>query len=308
MVQYTRQRVILAKSEVTYALDPVPTGVANTIRCSDITVTPIGGSTVDRKIIYPNFGAVPKALVNKQVLVQFAVELQGSGVVDTPPAYGPLLKACGMSETINAGVSVVYAPESSGFGSCTIYANEAGTLHKLLGARGTVTFDFPPNDLPVMKFSFTGIWTVPAAVALPTPTFAPFIDAVDVNKANTTFSLHGYSAVLERLSVDLGWTVIHRDRPNAAIVQLTDRNSAGSAEFEAPDLGTKDYFADSYNQTLVALNLVHGTTVGHTCTLAAPKVQILQPSYGDVNGIKTLKANLLLTRNAGDDELTLTTT
>ncbi len=303
MVQYTRQRVILAKPEVTYATDPVPTGGANTIRCSNITVTPIAGGTADRRIIYPSFGAVPKILVNKHVMVSFDVEFQGSGAAGTAPAFGPLLKACGLSEVIVAATSVTYQPISSGFGSCTIYANEDGTLHKLLGARGTVTFDFQPNDLPVMKFQFTGIWTAPAAVALPSPTFTPFIDGIDMNKANTTFSLDSYAAVLEKCTLNLGWTVTHRDRPNAAIVQLTDRNSSGSVEFEAIDLGTKDFFSDSYSENLVALSLVHGTVAGKIGTITAPKVQILQPAYADVSGIRTLTASLALTRNAGDDEL-----
>lgn len=308
MVAYTRQQVILAKSEVTYGTDPVPSGAANTIRCSNIGVTPIAGSTVDRRIIYPTFGAVPKALVNKHVTLTFDVELQGSGVAGTPPAFGPLLTACGLGETIVAMTSVAYKPISSGFGSATLYLNADGTQHTLLGGRGNVALDFMPNDLPVLKFAMTGLWTAPSAVALPAPVFTAFIDAIDMNKANTQFSLHGYTAVLEKLALDLGWTVTHRDRPNAAIVQLTDRNSAGSVEFEAPAIGTKDYFADAYNQTLVDLNVVHGTVAGKIVTIDAPKAQILQPAYGDVSGIRTLTANLMLTRNAGDDELVLTFT
>lgn len=39
----------------------------------------------------------------------FRVELKGSGVPGTAPSYGPLLRACGMGETVNAGTAVTGA-------------------------------------------------------------------------------------------------------------------------------------------------------------------------------------------------------
>ena len=87
MPLYTRMRTILAKIEVTEGTDPVPTGAANAILCSQITVTPLGGSTADRQLAFPSFGAVPKKHVNKFVQVQFDVELAGSGAAGTAPAW-----------------------------------------------------------------------------------------------------------------------------------------------------------------------------------------------------------------------------
>ena len=42
--------------------------------------------------------------------LDFEVELAGSGAAGTAPAWGPLIRACGMSETITAATDVKYAP------------------------------------------------------------------------------------------------------------------------------------------------------------------------------------------------------
>lgn len=39
----------------------------------------------------------------------FRVELKGSGVAGTVPSYGPLLRACGMSQTVNTGTAITGA-------------------------------------------------------------------------------------------------------------------------------------------------------------------------------------------------------
>ncbi len=296
----------MAKTEVTYGTDPVPTGAANTIRCSNITVTPIAGSTVDRRIIYPNFGAVPKALVNKHVTVDFDVELQGCGTAGTAPAFGPLLKACGLSETVVAVTSVAYQPDELRLRLVTVYANEGGTLHELLGARGTVGFDFQPNDLPVMKFAFTGLWTAPAAVALETPTFTPFVDAIDMNKANTAFTIGGVTPVLEKCTFNLGWTVTHRDRPNAG--DRAAHRPQRRGQHAVRGRGPRHAWTSSptaYNQTAGDWTWCTAPSREKSAPSTAPKVQLLQPAYADVSGIRTLTANLALARNAGDDELVI---
>ena len=304
---YTRQRAILAKIEVTEGTDPTPTGAANAILCSNITVKPVAGSTVDRPLAFPSFGATPKVHINKNVTVQLDVEFSGAGAAGTAPAYGPLLRACGLSETLTALTSAVYAPISTGQESCTIYANESGTLHKLTGARGTVSLIFAKNDVPHLRFSMTGRWNVPTAVALPSLTTTAWIDPLEVGKVNTpTFTLDGYSGVLENLQIDLGNNVVYRNRPGSESVRITGRTGAGQISVEAPALGTKDFFAIAIANTQIALSLMHGTVAGNIVQIDAPKLQLLQPDYQDVDGIRILQANFQLNRNSGDDELVIT--
>ncbi|WP_444932401.1 hypothetical protein ACJJIF_22000 (plasmid) [Microbulbifer sp. SSSA002] len=71
--------------------------------------------------------------------VTFNAELKGSGAAGTPPEIAPLLRACGLAETITAGTSVEYNLASEGHESITLYLYEDGSLYKLTGVRGTWT-------------------------------------------------------------------------------------------------------------------------------------------------------------------------
>lgn len=308
-MRLTRNRTILAKIEVTEGTDPVPTGAANAIQCGNITVTPIGGSTSDRALAFPNFGAMPKVHINKQVQVQFDVELAGSGAAGTAPAWGPLVRACRLSETIVAATSVTYAPATTPE-SVTIYANEDGALHKLVGARGTLSLVFAKDAIPLIRFTFTGRWTPVSAAALPALTLTGWATApLVMGKVNTpTFTLGGDAAVLEAMQIDLGNTVVHRDRPGAEYVAITDRTVAGNMSFEAPAQGTKDFFALAVANTLMARAIVHGITGGNIISISEPAVQILQPAYADGDGVRLLSMNTQSNRSSGDDEISIAVT
>jgi hypothetical protein len=47
-------------------------------------------------------------------VVEFDVDLVGSGTAGTAPAWGPLIQACAFAEVIVASTSVTYNPVSSG--------------------------------------------------------------------------------------------------------------------------------------------------------------------------------------------------
>lgn len=303
----TRERSILAKVQADDATDAIPTVGLNAILCGNVTVTPLGGSTTDRPIAYPDFSATPKVHVNSFVQVQFDVEIAGSGAAGVAPKYGPLLRGCGLSETVNDATSVVYQPVSSGQEAISIYANEGGALHKLIGARGTVSFIFNKDGVPVMRFTFTGVWTMPSALALAGLTLTGWQTPLPVGKVNTpTFTVDGFAAELQQLQIDLGNTVVHRDVPNAEYVALTDRTVGGSMQIAAPPLGTKNFFSIAKSNTPVVRQTVHGTVAGNIVQIDEPKLQLLQPAYADGDGIRLLSMNTQSNRNAGDDEIVIT--
>jgi hypothetical protein len=133
----SRKRLILAKIESTYATDSTPDGTF-AILVRNLEITPLESETVSRDLIRPYLGASDQLLAQTRVSITFEVEMAGSGAAGTAPAYGPLLKACGLSETIVISTSVTYAPVSSAFSSASIYMNNDGILHKITGARGTL--------------------------------------------------------------------------------------------------------------------------------------------------------------------------
>lgn len=306
-MQLFREHTLLAKIETTEGTDPTPTGAANAILCGNLKVSPLVAGLADRVAAFPTFGSVPQLPVNCYLMVEFDTEGSGSGALGTAPAWGVLARACGMAETIVASTRVEYAPVSSSQESVTIYANESGTLHKLTGARGSVVFGLDKDNIPVFHWKFLGRYNAPAAQALPALTLTSWIDPLPLNKVNTpTFTLDGYSPVLESLSIDLGNKAIARDRPGAAYIALTDREMSGSVTFESPPIGTKDFFTIAKAGTQFVHQLVHGTVAGNILQFDNPKVQLQNPAYADIDGIRHIQGGLRLNRNAGDDELKLT--
>lgn len=303
-----RKRLILAKIETTYGTDSTPTGAANAILVSDLKITPIESQLVSRDLIRPYFGNSEQLAVACYATVGFSVELQASGTLGTAPKWGPLLRGCAFNETISAGVSVVYAPVSNALESLSIYVNVDGVLHKLLGSRGTVSFNLDAGGIPKMQFQFTGLFAPVTDTAAPTVDFSGFKTPLTVNSQNTTaYTLHGVSAVYSKLSIDMACDVKHRTVVGADLVVLTDRKPAGSTSIEMTSIATKDWFTAAKLGTTGALSITHGITAGYKVKVDAPAVQISKPDYGDEDNVVMLNMGLaFVPGSSGNDELTIT--
>ncbi|MCR8922664.1 hypothetical protein NO559_07770 [Dasania sp. GY-MA-18] len=307
MGQKTRKRLLLAKIESTYGNDALPVVATDAVVCRSIEVTPIEGALLENPIIRPNFGNYAQIHVGTHVKLEVEVALAGSGTATTPPNWGVLARACGMAETI--GVSdVTYNLASDGHESATLYFNQDGNLHALLGARGTVEFTLDSQGYPVAKFSFTGLFVDVSAAPQGSPDFSAVPNPISIEDGNTAFTLHGQSAVMSKLTIDLANDVAHRPALNGESVDIVDRKPAGSVVIDSPVVSTYDWFAKAKNNVADALQLIHGTVAGNILQIDAPKVQLLQPKYGDDKGTVTLEMSLsLIPDSAGDDEFVLTT-
>ena len=304
-----RRRLVLAKVESTYGTDPTPDGANNAILTSNMSITPIQANMIDRNLDRTELGNDVSIHDGVHVACSFDVELTGSGAAGTEPAWGVLLRGCGFNETTTPSTSVAYAPVSSSFESLTIYYNVAGQLHKLTGCMGTVSFMMSPGELPKMSFTFTGLYNAPTSSALPTADVSGFVTPVAVNNTNTTTaSLQGENIVMENFSADIANDVQYRNVVGDEKVLIVDRAPTGSVTFEAPALSTKNWFTTALADGTGALSIVHGTTAGNICTLAAPAVQVTEPSYNESQGVVTLSTNLRFIPSSGDDELTITLT
>lgn len=308
MPKLIRKLAITAKIETTYNTDAAPTGAANAMLIRNATLTPIQLDTEGRVLIRPYLGNDEAVVTGSYQMLQFEVELAGGGAAGTAPKYGPLLRACGVSETTNAGVSVVYGPVSSGFESLSIYCNYDGTNFKLTGARGSVSMALNSKSIPVLKFNFLGLYNTIADLVLPTVVLTGWQLPVAVNKQNTpTFTLHGYSGVMQSMSLDVKNKLIYRNLVNHESIQITDRTPDGTVSFESTDVATKDWWTTIRGVTTGALQLVHGTVAGNIVQIDAPKVQLVDPKFSDMDGIQMLDCQLrFLPGSSGNDEFTLT--
>lgn len=303
----SRKRTILAKTEVTYGTDPTPTGVANAILVRNLNITPLSAEVVSRDLIRPYLGASEQLLASSYVAVDFEVEMAGSGTAGTAPAYGPLLQACGLAETLLAVTSATYAPVSTAFKSATIYYNVDGVLHKITGARGNVELSIAAGQIPTFKFSFTGLYNAPTDTAAPSVTYTAFQTPLVANNDNTTgFSLFSYSGILSSLALNLNNAVAFRNLIGIEDVLMTDRQVNGTCVIEAPSITTKDFFGIALGNTLGALDITHGTVGGNKVQITSSRVDISNPTYQDMNGIQMLQIPLtLVPSTAGNDEISI---
>lgn len=309
MPLYTRRRTILAKIESTYGTDPTPTGSANAILVRNMTITPLAAEMVSRDLVRPYMGNSEMLIASKNVAIEFEVEMAGSGTAGTAAKYGPLLRACGLSETVTVGVDVVYAPVSTAFESVSLYHNVDGVLHKITGARGNVEFTISARAIPTMKFTMTGIYNAPSDAALPTVDYSGFQTPQAANTANTTaFSLFGYAGIMESLTVNLGNDVKYRSLIGSESVLITDRKVAGTAVFEAPTIASKDFFAIAIATALGSLSITQGTAAGNKFKIDSSYIDISNPTYSDNDGITMLTVPFVaVPSSAGNNEISITT-
>ena len=307
----TRIAALLAKVETTYGVDPTPTGAADAMYVYDLNITPMENVRFERKPVRPFFGDDVPAIGGTPVKVEFSIPIAGGGAAGTAPGYDPILRACARSKTVNAGISVVYAPISAAFESATLYANKAGVNHIVTGFRGNAKVEFNHEQIPMYKVSGIGIYNTPTDTAVPAITIgATWPKPLVQNKVNTaTFTLAGVSAILQKLSYDPGVVVDWKDWVNLTEqVRVTDKPKVtGSVSLQADTIAVKDWFTAAKNATTAAIQVIHGTSGGNKWQLDAATCIVTNPKYADANGILMLEMGIeFYPSGAGNDEFSET--
>lgn len=307
MPKLEMRTAILAKIESTYGVDPVPTGSANAMLVKNIDFNPLSAEMVSRDLVRPYMGNSDQLVANQRVEVTFEVEAVGSGTLGTAPAIAPLLRACGMAETVTASTKVEYKPVSNITDSVTIYCNKDGVLHKMTGCRGTVDLGINARQIPVFKFRFIGIYSAPTDTALPTAVYSSFQTPVVANTTNTTsFTLLGVSTfVLESFNFTLGNEINFRSLIGSEYVQIADRKPSAEVVVEAVSMSVFNAFTAALGTTTGTASLTHGPATKQV-KIDLAKVDLGNPSYGNSNGITMLTLPLVVLPNSGDDDFTIT--
>lgn len=300
----SKSLLVIAMAELIYGTAVAAAG-SGAIVTSNAQLSPLEGSTISRNLDRPTFGNDLQLHVGVHCMLQFDVELVGSGTLGTAPAWGKLIKACAAKETVVAATSVTYAPDSAGNESLTLYFNMDGQQHMLTGARGTFQLKVESGQIPHLTFQFTGIYNTPTSTAALAPAgWADFQVPQPVTFDNTQqVTVHALASVFKTFDFDQGNVVTYFDNPGEQEVVITDRESKGSVSILAPKISDKDYFTATKGNTLGDLSFTHGTGVVDKVTFASTQMQLLQPKYGNDSDRATLDAQLsFVPTTAGDDE------
>lgn len=317
MGRLIRKTAILAKVETTYGTDSTPTGAANAILVSNAQFA-LSYNNVTRDFIRPYFGGGGQLAGTRFVECSFEVELANSGTAGTAPAWAPLLRACGMAESILATPArVEYTPVSASFTSLTIYYHIDGVRRIALGCMGNVEIMLNEGAAPMLRFSFVGLDGGRAATADPSVTLTAFKTPAVVSDVNTgdinlgcTYSagaLAGGTTYPSRgLSVNLNNVVSRKALLGGQAVQVSNRDVQGSMQLDLTAAQEVSFLTDVNANTTTTLGFTHQTGAGVGMILHAPQVQRIDPSDQEYEGDVHMGMNLRFTpTTAGNDELRL---
>lgn len=323
MPRNVRSAALLAKLETTYATDSVPVGATNAILCSkpEWKFVP---NNVKRDLLRPYFGNSEELVGTRYATVSFAVELVGSGVAGTAPAWGPLLRSCSFAETVLAVTRVDYLPITDTQESCTIYFFDSGVRSRLLGARGNVTLKLISGENPVLEFQFSGLYTALTANALPTVDYTAFLTPQVPTDANTDDLVLGGAvlstgapaitggAPVPSLGLEISWGNAVNFTPliGGETVDITDRAMTGKFRLDLTAAQQVSRMTDVLLATLSSVAMLHGTLTGRKVLAFAPSAQFTNPTNGELNGRRLIEYDLILVPDpagAGNSEFRLVT-
>ena len=316
MTRYIRNTVVTAKVEATAGTDALPTGLADAVLVSDMSITPLDAANIDRNNIKGFFGANEQLVGPASVKTSYTVELAGSGTAGTAPALGDLLLGCAMAEGVLADpVRVEYTPVSTGLKTLTNYYYDDGVLHKLLGVMGDFTLTAKVGERPVLKFDYTGL-DGGISEAMTVGTFTEWKAPVAMTKANVTDITLGATYALGALTggtpynstgleLKSGNAVNFTPMLSKEDVDITNREVTGSFELELTAAQEVAFMAEVKANTKQSLALTIGKVAGNTVIIFMPAAQLTNPKKAELNGKRLIGYDFRAIPVVGNDELRL---
>jgi hypothetical protein len=307
----TRKTVVLAKIEASYGVDPVPSPSAGAIPVRDLQIRP-AGEAVERNVLRGTLSPVHFLRGIKSVEVSFKTEMRGTGTRGALPARGwegVLFRACAMSETVNAGADIVYAPVSADFGSCTLYVYRDRLFHKVTGCRGSFRISVEVGRPALAEWKFKGLYQSPVDAAPSSPVFGDVLPPVASGAAVT---IGGFGPVAEKIEVDINNLIAERKsliaQGGIAGFEITGRKPQGSFDPEAVAVSSHPFWSNWESAAPLALSLEVGTSDGNRFRIEAPALQYREIGDADRDGRTVYQVPFSLAMVGGDDEISITYT
>lgn len=318
MGRYIRNTAILAKIETTEGTDATPSGAANALLISNLSVNPLNAGNVDRSLVRNYFGASEQLVGTAYLTADFEVELAGSGTAATAPPWGELLRACGWAES-GLVTYAAYTPDTpANQKSASIYYYDDGVLHKLIGCKGTFEIDMSIGARPVLKFKFIGKDGGISAASVPSTTLTAWKQPLVITDPNTadlkfggtyaTGAVTGGTSYTSRgLTLNVGNNVQYTALLGGDYVDVTDRSVTGKIELSLTAAQEVTFMGNVKANTLQSISLEHGTTAGAIVGVFLTSAQLINPVKADINGRRLCGYDLRSLPSAGNDDLIIYT-
>lgn len=303
------RELILAKIEPTPGTDSVPVVGTDAMLVENISTNLEGLRMADRPAVRQSIGKLQSVYAGSLRKVTFDVEMKGANATYAAavfPEIDPLLRACGLSATLVDTVSWTYQVISVSHEYITLYYKADGIQYILTGCVGNPVFKWEAGTIAKISFEFTGHSVAPTDVALGTPVYDSHVPPVVVN---STFTVGGYAAVINAMTLDLGNIIATPPSVAAsdgyALPIITGRDVQGSFDPESTLIATNDYEGDlrAGTQLTIIIGDVGGTVTNkHKTTLSRAYLKDISPGDRDAVRVYDIPFGC---DNSSDDELVL---
>jgi hypothetical protein len=254
----TRKRVLASKIEAVYATDPVPTSGANGILVKNLQVMPVESELQSRDNVKAFFGNDEQILAAVYRKVSFEVELAGPGATGSAPAFGPLLRACGMSETILAVAHTDTATAGSA-SSITLAVTASAVDNAYAGLTIRTTGGTGAGQSAVIK-SYVGATKVATLTAnLTTPPDATTVYSIDAQ-------------VVYRRITDSLESITHYVNKDGVLYKLTGARGTVSFAWPYKKIATMKFQFTGLFSPVTDVALVAPTLTGFTKPVAVNNI------------------------------------
>lgn len=321
MARLARDAVILSKAESSYGTDSTPGASTDALQVRGLNLDPLNSANVKRDFYRAFLGGAEELVGDRHIGYQYGCELVGSGTAGAAPAWASQLLACGMAETLVASTRADYTLLTSSHGSKTDYIHDSGVKHLATGVRGNVSIVLEQGQLPMLEFSFLGIYNAETATAQPTPTLTAWKQPQIVNNANSadvvlgcTHSTSGAPALVsgttyssKGIRINLGNQVNYTALLGDEEVVIADREVTGSITLKVAAADEVTLMAQVLAGTLTSIGFVHGTVTGRKVLVFMPYCQLVRPRLAEDGGKRLLTLDFRATPSVGNDELRLVT-
>ncbi len=314
MYRYFKKMMVQMKIESTYGVDPGGWAATDFVLLSDVTFK-IDRDLEPRKLIRGFMGGSEQLAGSRQAMIDFTVELAGSGAAGTAPAWGKILRILGAQEAITAGSRVEYSPVSESFASATVRYFIDGLMYVSRGVRGTGKGVMNAYGRPELSVSLKGFDTNAQEVAMPSQTLTAWKQPEVITDANSgdivmggTYSTGaitvGAGAILPShgLEFDIGNTVDHAKLLGAESIHISNRESTGKIKVLLSAAQEVLWRSDINANVLTTLAFRHGSAAGKQIIFWSPSVQRVDPQIVEYQGLALMEAELRFLPESGNDE------
>lgn len=304
--------VILVKQEVTEGTDPIPSATTDAVQIVEGTLAP-AGEVRDRKPLSASMS--PKAPVQGTLMWDISLTVEAktdgsanSGLAANQPEFHELLRASGLKQTLNPGVSIEYTPESDPDSqpTVTIYVYFDGVLHKLRACRFNCEHNVEAGNFGTFVFTGNGLYTKPDDAALPTTpnivkTDPPVLESACVELGSP--SAAAFNPILQNFTLNMNTTISPRIDPCSSYAikgfLIGDRDPQGTYNPEATLLADHDFWDDYVQKTQQRLLVQLGKTAGQIVETDVPLSVIREMPYGERETFRTFEISYTA---VGDDD------